>query len=78
MGKTLPVIYNNSHYNFRKANFQLLYDMLCLYKWESLLNETDINIIVFLLNNYFYEIIEGCLPKLEKFYMYQIIKDKKN
>nr|CAH7724335.1 unnamed protein product [Callosobruchus chinensis] len=54
------------NYNFRKANFQLLYEMILNVSWESLVSMTNVDSACELFYSEIYTILDYCVPKVKK------------
>ena len=60
------VLNNDGNYNFRKANFGLMYDSFANLDWSDLVSVTDVNLAVKLFYDKVYEIFNMCVPKSKK------------
>ena len=60
---TFPINLAQQKYNFRKANFPLLYDMILYIDWSDLYTSNDVNESCNQLYETLYGIIEVCVPK---------------
>nr|CAI5839234.1 unnamed protein product [Callosobruchus analis] len=77
--KNLPVdkkndlLYSNfvGNYNFRKANFQLLYEMIMNVNWANLESMTNVELACELLYSEIYKILDYCVPKVKRIYTHK-------
>nr|CAI5866666.1 unnamed protein product [Callosobruchus analis] len=71
--KKNDVLYSNfvGNYNFRKANFQLLYEMIMNVNWANLESMTNVELACELLYSEIYKILDYCVPKVKRIYTHK-------
>nr|CAI5848084.1 unnamed protein product [Callosobruchus analis] len=71
--KKNDVLYSNfvGNYNFRKANFQLLYEMIMNINWANLESMTNVELACELLYSEIYKILDYCVPKVKRIYTHK-------
>ncbi|VEN45057.1 unnamed protein product [Callosobruchus maculatus] len=71
--KKNDVLYSNfvCNYNFRKANFQLLYEMIMNVNWANLEIMTNVDSACELLYSEIYKILDYCVPKVKRIYTHK-------
>lgn len=55
----------NKNYNFKRANFPLLYQLLSQTNWNFLLNSTDVSLAVSLFYDHLYNIFDQSVPRFK-------------
>lgn len=83
--KNLTGNYNSSNFNFRKADFDAMYQLFLNTSWNDLESLNDVNMAVELFYHKIYNILEVCVPKRKicskiypVYFTKQIIKDIKS
>nr|CAI5827432.1 unnamed protein product [Callosobruchus analis] len=71
--KKNDVLYSNfvGNYNFRKANFQLLYEMIMNVNWANLESMTNVELACEFLYSEIYKILDYCVPKVKRIYTHK-------
>nr|CAI5848397.1 unnamed protein product [Callosobruchus analis] len=71
--KKNDVLYSNfvGNYNFRKTNFQLLYEMIMNVNWANLESMTNVELACELFYSEIYKILDYCVPKVKRIYTHK-------